>query len=308
MSLAHGRLCSMLFDQPLLYHPQKAETVVRMLGPQLTGHAVTVVNGEGGTDHIAFANGRASAGVIGDRLGRAYDRAGVAPFDVVDNVAVIAIEGTLVQKGAWLGSASGETSYQGLQMQIARAHRPEIKGVVFEVDSFGGMVNGAFDTAEAMRKLSLAKPTISILTDFAYSAGYLLASQARQIVMPEFGGAANIGAVTMHADFSGALQKEGIKITLVRSGKHKVDGNPYDALPDEVRDRWQARMDMIRDRFAGVVGQGRGKRMTKAQALKTEAQAYGAEEALELGLVDAVGDGQQAFAAFIKAVNGRSRA
>lgn len=306
MSLAHGRLCSMLFDQPLLYHPQKAETVVRMLGPQLTGHAVTVVNGDGGTDHLAFANGRPSAGVIGDRLGRAFDRAGVAPFDIVENVAVIAIEGTLVQKGAWLGSASGETSYQGLQTQIARAHRPDIKGVVFEVDSFGGMVNGAFDTAEAMRRLSLAKPTISILTDFAYSAGYLLASQARQIVMPEFGGAANIGAVTMHADFSGALQKEGIKITLVRSGKHKVDGNPYEGLPDEVRDRWQARMDVIRDRFAGVVGQGRGKRMTKAQALKTEAQAYGAEEALELGLVDAVGDGQAAFAAFIKAVNGRS--
>jgi ClpP class serine protease len=306
MSLAHGRLCGMLFDQPLLYHPGKAETFVRMLGPRMTGHAITIVNGEGGADHVAFANGRPSAGVIGDRMGRAYDRANVAPFDIIENVAIIGIEGTLVQKGAWLGSESGETSYQGLQTQIARAHRPEIKAAVFEVDSFGGLVNGVFETAAAMRKLSLVKPTIAILTDYAYSAAYLLASQARQIVIPEFGGCANIGAVTMHADYSGALEKDGIKVTIIKSGKHKTDGNPYEALPEDVRADSQLRMDAIRDRFAGVVGQGRGKRMTKAQALKTEAQAYGSQDALDLGLVDAVGDGQEAFAAFIKAVNRRS--
>ncbi|WNV10104.1 S49 family peptidase [Tardiphaga sp. 709] len=307
MSLAHERLCGMLFDTPLLYHPSKAETVARMLGPRLVGHAVTIVNGEGTTDHVAFAHGRPSAGVIGDRMGRSYDRANVAPFDMIEGVAIIPIEGTLVQKGAWLGSESGETSYQGLMTQIARAHRSaEVKAVVFEIDSFGGMVNGVFETAAAMRALSKAKPTISILTDFAYSAAYLLGSQARQIVMPEFGGGANIGALTMHADFSGNLEQDGIKVTLIKSGAHKTDGNPYEALPDEVRQKAQARMDVIRDRFAGAVAQGRGKRLTKAQALKTEAACFGAEEALELGIIDAIGDGHEAFAAFIKEVNRRA--
>lgn len=306
MSLAYSRLCSMLFEQPLLYHPRKAETIVRMLGPRLTGHAVTIVNGEGATDHVAFANGRPSAGVIGDRMGRAYDRANLAPFDIVENVAIIGVEGTLVQKGAWIGSESGETSYQGLQTQIARAHRPDIKGAVVEVDSCGGIVNGVFETAAALNRLSKVKPTIAILTDFSYSAAYLIASQARQIVMPEFGGAGSIGCVFMHADFSGNLEKEGIKITIVQSGKHKTDGSPYEALPDGLRERWQAQSDAIRDRFAGAVGQGRGKRLTKAQALKTEAKFYGAEDALDLGLVDAVGDGQEAFSAFIKEVNRRS--
>jgi signal peptide peptidase SppA len=296
----------MLFEQPLLYHPRKAETVVRMLGPRLTGHSITVLNGEGGADHLAFAGGRASAGVIGDRMGRAYDSAGVAPFDIVEGVAIVAVEGTLVQKGAWIGSESGETSYQGLQTQIARAHRPDIKGAVVEVDSFGGLVNGAFETAAALNSLSKAKPTIAILTDFAYSAAYLIASQARQIVMPEFGGAANIGVVMLHADYSGSLQQEGIKVTIIKSGAHKTDGNPYEALPEELLARWQVQVDTIRDRFCGVVGQGRGKRMTKARALKTEAQDFGAAEALELGLVDAVGDGQEAFSAFIKEVNRRS--
>ena len=42
----------------------------------------------------------------------------------------------------------GETSYEGLQAQVLRAMRnPTIKGVVFEVDSFGGELAGAFETA-----------------------------------------------------------------------------------------------------------------------------------------------------------------
>lgn len=304
---SYEHICGVLFDQPHFYHPSKAETVVRMLGPRLTGHSITVVNGEGGTEHVAFAGGRPSAGVIGDRMGRAYDRDGIAPFDMVDGVAIIPIEGTLVQKGAWIGSNSGETSYQGLQVQIARAVRnDDVKGVVFEVDSFGGMVNGAFEAAADIRALSKVKPTIAILTDYAYSAGYLLASQARQIVMPEFGGAGSIGVVMMHADFSGNLDQEGIKVTLIHSGRHKTDGSPFLPLSADLQARWQSQIDAMRDRFAGTVGQGRGSRLTKSAALKTEAQAYDAHEAVKAGLVDAVGDGQAAFAAFVKEVNRRA--
>lgn len=304
--MSFDRICSVLFEQPHFYHPRKAETVVRMLGPRLTGFPISVVNGQGSVEHVAFANGRPSAGIIGDRMGRSFDERGSIPFDMVEGVAVIPIEGTLVQKGAWVGSWSGETSYQGLQTQIARAHHPNVKGVVFEVDSFGGMVNGGFETAAAMRALSKAKPTIAILTDYAYSAGYLLASQARQIVMPEFGGTGSIGVVMMHADFSGNLEQDGIKVTFIHAGKHKVEGSPFQPLPAELRDRWQKQAETMRDKFAAVVGQGRGSRMTKSAALKTEAQSYDAQEAVELGLVDAIADPQEAFAAFIKEVNRRN--
>nr|WP_295465214.1 S49 family peptidase [Mesorhizobium sp.] len=304
MDLAFERISARLFNQPHLYDPRKAETLVRQLGPRLTGQPVSIVNGQGGIDHIAFANGRPSAGLIGDRLGRAYDGAERSPFMVIDGVALIPVEGTLVQKGAWVGSNSGETSYEGLQTQISRATKSaKVKAVVFEIDSFGGQVNGAFETAAMIRALSKAKPTIAILTDYAYSAGYLLASQARQIILPEFGGAGSIGVVMMHADFSGKLEKDGIKVTFIHAGAHKVEGNPYQALPEDLRDRWQAEVEAMRDRFAEAVGLGRGKRATKAAALKTEAQAFDAKDALKLGLVDAIGDGQEAFAAFVKEVN-----
>ncbi|MCG6204190.1 S49 family peptidase [Rhodopseudomonas sp. HC1] len=307
MSIAYPHLCGQLFEQPLMYDPRKAEVVLRAIGPQLTGHSITIMNGAGGVDHVAFANGRPSAGVIGDRMGRDVDRSGYAPFDMVDGVAIIPIEGSLIQKGGWIGAPSGETSYQGLQTQIARAGRnADVKGVVFEIDSFGGMVNGGFETAAMIAALSKAKPTIAILTDFAYSAAYLQASPCRQIIAPQFGGAGSIGCVMLHADYSGALEQDGIKVTIIKSGVHKIEGNPYEPLPDGQRDRWQAQVDEVRDQFAAVVAKGRGKRLTKAQALKTEAQAFTAAEALDLGLIDAVGDGQEAFAAFVKEVNRRS--
>lgn len=300
----HERIAARAFNTPLAYDARKAATVAAALGPSILGAPVRV-NGAEGVSHVAFANGRPSAGVLGDRLGRAMDTRGRATYDMVGSVAVIPIEGTLVHKGGWLESNSGETSYQGLQTQIARAAASNaVKGVVFEVDSFGGEVSGAFETAAAIRALSKAKPTIAILTDFAYSAGYLLASQARQVVAPKWGGAGSIGIVMMHADVSGFYEKQGVTITVLQSGKHKTDGGPLSALAPEIAAKWTATMDAMRDDFAAAVAAGRGRRFTKAAALKTEATAYEAGEAASLGLIDAIADPQQTFAAFVAAING----
>ena len=69
------------------------------------------------------------------------------------------------------------------------------KGVVFEVDSFGGELAGAFETTDLIARLSAEKPTLAILTDHTLSAAYLLASAARQIIIPEYGRAGSIGAL-----------------------------------------------------------------------------------------------------------------
>jgi ClpP class serine protease len=151
--------------------------------------------------------------------------------------------------------------------------------------------------------LSAQKPTLAILTDFALSAGYLMASQARQIVMPETGAAGSIGVITMHADMSKKLEQDGVKITLITSGKHKADGNPTEALPDDVRQGLQARVDRRREQFASTVAAGRGQRLSAANAMSTEAQVYHGEDAVRAGLVDGIIDPQTAFAEFVKSVH-----
>lgn len=297
------RIAARAFDTPLLIDAGKAEAIALGLGARMLGEAIEIVEPAGAIDHVASAP---KLGVVGDRLGRVYERYGEFPFDMIDGVAVIPIEGTLVHKGGYVGSYSGETSYEGLQTQVRRAARSDqVKGIVFEVDSYGGEAAGAFDTADMIAELSAAKPTVAILTDFAFSAGYLLASAARQIIAPEFGKAGSIGVVMMHIDRSRQLANAGIKVTLVTAGKRKAEGVATEPLADETRQRMQASADRMWQAFATRVGRYRGMRFSAAQALATEAGTFDAEEAAALGMIDGIGPADAAFAQFIAAVNAK---
>jgi signal peptide peptidase SppA len=279
-------LAARIFDAPHMIHPGIAATMLRAIGPHVLGVDIVLAG-----DGLDAAPSRARMGTVGNALGRAYERAGRVPFDVVEGVAIIAVEGILVHKGAYVGldGCTGETSYQGLQTQIAAATAsPMIRGIIFEVDSFGGEVAGAFETADMIARASKVKPTLSILTDQAYSAGYLLASQARQIVMPPSGGAGSIGVITLHADYSRQLDAAGVTVTIISSGEHKADGNAFGPLPEAVAGRIKATVDAMRLQFADAVGKGRGKRLTSSAALATEAQIYHGTAAVDAGLVDAI--------------------
>lgn len=308
--ILRSEIAQRVFGATLLMDTRKIVAALAAVGGRIVEGGVSFAGGIAGVDHVAFADGRPSGGSsmgrIGDELGRAYDADGRRPFDVVGNVAVIAVEGTLVHKGAHVGMLSGRTSYQGLQTQAVRAMRdPDIRGAVLEVDSFGGEAAGAWETAEAFHALSMAKPTLAIPTNHALSAGYLLAASARTVVMPPDGAVGSIGAVKIHIDESRALEQEGVKVTLVSAGKQKTAGNPFERLPDDLKDRWQGEVETSRQRFSAAVGRFRGKRFTASQALATEADYFLGPQALALGLVDAVGDPVQAFEAFVRAVNQR---
>lgn len=296
MSIPRPLIAARLFGTPLAADEAKATAIVEALGPRLLGHDIFMESEA--VDHRAFQAGR-----LGDRTGRAYDRAGEATFDRVGRVGIIAVEGTLVHKGNYVGAFSGRTSYQGLQAQIARAGRdPTIAGVAFEVDSFGGEVSGLFETAGMIAKLSEAKPTIAILTDHALSAGYALACGARQIVAAEHGLVGSIGAIMLHADMSAALEKGGIKVTVLRAGARKADMNPYEKLGPAAATDAQNQLEGVRGSFADLVGRNRGARFSRAQALATEAAAFDGSTAVDMGLADAVSHAGAAFDQFVSAV------
>ena len=301
--MTHSHIFAAMFNTPLMVHPGKAAAVVAGLGGRVAGGEISL-EGAAPLAHVAFSNGRASMGVIGDRLGRSFDARARRPYDMVGSVAVIPVEGTLVHKGSFVESESGETSYQGLQTQVARALRDDqVRGVAFEIDSYGGMVDGAFQTSDMIFQLSRAKPTIAILTDHAYSAGYLMAAACRQIVVPETGGAGSIGTLALHIDRSEALASMGMKVTVLSAGVHKADGNPYEPLPEPVATRWRAELEDKRKMFAGAVSRYRGTRLSYDAAMATEAQDYAGASAVEAGLADATGHPQDAFQAFVSLIN-----
>lgn len=298
------RIAARLFNVPLAYHPGKAAAVLAALGGRIAGRAVTAP-GAAVLTHAAFSHGRIDyAGTLGDRLGRSVDASGGKAYDLVQGCAIIPVEGSLVHKGAWLESESGETSYQGLQTQVMRAMADDVvKGVVFEIDSCGGEISGAFETSDMIFALSQVKPTLAILSDCAYSAAYLMAAACRQIVVPERGGAGSIGVIALHADMSKALENEGISVTILSAGAHKADGNPFEPLPVDVANLLRADVEASRQTFAARVGAYRAGRLSTEQALATEARDCRGADAVAAGLCDGVGHPSEAFLAFVSELN-----
>jgi signal peptide peptidase SppA len=294
-----------MFDTPLMICPEKAAVIVNAYGPRLMGVESSVPVVMAGLNDIApdavHWQPRPLVSFLGDEINR-YLRGSPdhRAYSIVEGVAVIPVTGTLVRRGAYLGESSGMTSYEGLSAQLRLAATDaRVRAVALEIDSFGGEAAGIFDLAAQVRELRAAKPVRAFLSDYALSAGYAIAAQADHIVIPPFGMAGSIGVVLMHVDYSGKLEKDGIRVNLIQSGKHKTDGSPYAPLADDVRGAMQKKNDEMWAAFAQLVEDGRAGRMSVAQALRTEAAVYTGQEAVTARLADEVAEARAAFTAFL---------
>jgi len=295
--MLHARIAARAFNTPLLVEPSKAMAFLSGLGPRILGRRVELADGDDTLDGTAHLPARASilAGGLTERLRQHGD----APYPVVDGIAVIEIAGVLIHRGGWIGQSSGQISYEGIAAQIeAAASDPAVRGLALEIDSFGGEVAGVFDLADRIRAIRATKPVWAFVAEHAFSAGYALASQADRILLPRTGALGSIGVVVMHADLSGQLDQEGARVTLIHSGRHKVDGNPYQPLPEAVQDDIQREIDVLRFLFAETVAAGRAGRLSQEAALATEAATYRGADAVASGLADEVTDLARGFAAF----------
>jgi signal peptide peptidase SppA len=299
--MLHARIAARAFNTPLLVEPSKAMAFLSGLGPRILGRRVELGDHDlpdaPGTTLPARASIRAS--ILAGGLTEHYRQHGDAPYPVVDGIAVIEIAGVLIHRGGWIGQSSGQTSYEGIAAQIeAAANDPAVRGLALDIDSFGGEVAGVFDLADRIRAIRGIKPVWAFVAEHAFSAGYALASQADRILLPRTGALGSIGVVVLHADMSGQLDQDGVRVTLIHSGRHKVDGNPYQPLPEAVRNDIQREIDVLRFLFAETVAAGRAGRISHKAALATEAATYRGVDAVAAGLADEVIDLARGFAGF----------
>lgn len=212
---------------------------------------------------------------------------GLNPVD--RGVAVVSIVGSLVNRSAWVGASSGLVSYEGLAVQLAEAaDRADVHVVLLDLDSGGGEASGVVSLGRQIRALRGRKRVVAVVNDMACSAAYWIAAQASEIVVSETSAVGSIGALVLHIDRSGELAQKGVAPTLIHAGAHKVDGNPFAALPDAVRTEWQAQLDDLVGLFAREVAAGPGKRLTAAAARATEARVFYGRAAVKAGFADRV--------------------
>lgn len=291
----YPQIAAQLFNRPLLAHRGALEQYARAMAPRIFGGPVSF-------------GGEWQAGIVGEPIRDVVDFEGNPAYTGPrmigkTGVAVIEAEGALVPKGKWIGAACDATSYEGIHAQVSdcRANK-DVRGVILEVDSFGGAVAGAFSCADAIHQLAQEKPVLAILTEHACSAAYLLASAATGSVIPKTGLAGSVGVIMLHVDYSKAMDKAGVNITPIFSGARKNDYSPYEALSEEVYKKAVAEADTVRGMFIDAVAGYRKGRITADELRKTEAETFMGADAVKIGLVDEVGDPIAAANAFISEI------
>ncbi len=275
----YTQILARVLNTPLLVAPEYMEVFLGALTSRAGIASLTTVGGEElsgeqlETMASLFSNGRRS---------RSADM-----YQVVNGIAVIDLAGTLVQKSSNLRPSSGMTGYNGIAARLNEAmNDPEVKGVLFDIDSPGGEVSGCFDLTDAIHSFRGRKPMHAFAGEQATSAAFAIGSAADKLYLPRTGVVGSVGVLTAHRDVSKRLAKDGIAITLIHAGAHKIDGNPFEALGKDVKADIQARINETWGLFTETVARNRG---MSAEAVKaTEARIYTGQAAVDIGFADGI--------------------
>ena len=223
------------------------------------------------------------------------------PFAFAEGLAIIPVTGTMLNR---FGSSwSYVTGYNFIRSQLNMALADtDVKGILLDVDTYGGEAAGCFELAAEIRAARDKKPIMAIVDSSAYSAGYALASAASKVVLTPSGGVGSVGVITMHVDQSKMLADWGITVTLIYEGDHKADGNPFGPLPDDVKAEIQASIHKMYEQFVGLVAENMG--LDAKVVRDTQSRTYRADDALALGLIHAISTPSQAASAFLIELSG----
>jgi signal peptide peptidase SppA len=222
---------------------------------------------------------RIAAAANGPRSGPARNR----------NVAVIPIYGVITPRGNMMARTSGGTTAESIRNEFRAALADsEVDGIVFDVDSPGGAVEGINELAEEIRAARGVKPIAAVANHMAASAAYWAIAGVDEIVATGSASVGSIGVFTAHQDVSAAMEREGVVTTLISAGKYKVEGNQFAPLAEEARDNIQEQVDGWYAMMTNSIAKGRGIKGADVRKSYGEGRTFMADKALAAGLVDRI--------------------
>lgn len=265
-----GELYTHVLNTPLFVEPVRGEA---LLGAYLKGDLSKVYDGrprDGASTVISFASPFGAGPMAGGK------------------VAIMEIRGALTSRPMPGPSGGGPQNYEQLGAQLEElVEDRSVSAIVLRLDSPGGFASGLFDFTDRVFEAREKKPIVAVVDDIAFSAAYAIASAAEKIYVSRTGGVGSVGVVGYHVDQSAANESEGLKVTAVYAGAHKIDFSPHFPLSEGARERWQAEVDRLYGMFTGAVARYRGMKEDAVRA--TEALMYHGAEAVKAGLADKVG-------------------
>lgn len=203
-----------------------------------------------------------------------------------NGIAVLSISGPLMQSPSLMARFfMGAADLDRIETLIREAQAsPNVRALVLRMNTPGGTVSGTPEAANAVRDFAASgKPVFAFSNGSVCSAGYWIAAPATELVGTESSQWGSVGVIRPHVDLSEARKREGIKVELFTSGKHKGAGALNTSLSDEQREAIQSEIAKLGAKFRVHVKSHRA-----ISDADLEALTYYADEAKARGYVDRV--------------------
>jgi signal peptide peptidase SppA len=191
---------------------------------------------------------------------------------------------------------SGATTYEEIARDLTAAvDDGTVRAILLAMDTPGGEVNGAHETAQLIAQVRGVKPIEAQVSGIGASAGYLLASATDRITTGEMGILGSLGVLFTHRDSRERDQKLGVKtMHIVSSQSPKKHLDPTE---DAGRAEMQAVADQMAHAFLSTVARNRGVSLETVLADYGQGGVFVGQAAVDAGLADEISTYEAAHAA-----------
>ncbi len=184
-------------------------------------------------------------------------------------------------------------SFKEITEQIRFAEEDErVKAVVLYVNSPGGAAYACMEIRRYMENMS--KPNIAVMEELGASGAYYIASAADEILAHANTITGSLGVISIWEDYSEWLENEGIKFHVWKTGGAKDLYEPWRSPTQEENETIQRELNKTYEILIEDIARGRPNLTIEDVRKTANGSIYSGLEALELGLVDGLGDYTQA--------------
>jgi protease-4 len=167
--------------------------------------------------------------------------------------------------------------------------------VIVHVDSPGGTTAGSEQLHDALRRVAEKKPLVIVIDSLAASGGYIVAMAGDHIVAQGTSIVGSIGVLFQYPNVSDLMKTLGIKVEEIKSSPLKAAPSAFEPTSPEAREAIEA---IVKDSYGWFRGMVASRRKLDGDALArvADGRVFTGRQAIELKLVDQLGDEKTAIA------------
>lgn len=198
-------------------------------------------------------------------------------FSSKEGVGIVELKGLII------------SSEQTLKQLTEFRHDPNVKSVVLRIDSPGGSVGASQEIYKEVMRTNEIKPVIASMGSMGTSGGYYAALGAENIIANPGTMTGSIGVIVKFPNLEGLFEKIGYRSEVIKSGPLKDVGASNRPMSEEERKLMQDLIDNVYGQFVRDIAAARGMEEDLIQEL-ADGRVYTGEQALEVGLIDSLGN------------------